>query len=114
MATNNESPSGPDDHPFEDDEAREIAVTVVRKMMNDAIYGKNKITVDTAKNRYCLVHNQGKGEQVIRELIRRPEHPVEAYGGERDNIRLVDYDESRDFVEEYGQGDEFFPKPPWR
>jgi hypothetical protein len=114
MATHNNTREGTEDHPFQDDEARGMAVTAVRKMINDQVFGNNKVTVDTAKNRYFVVHNQGKGEDVIRTLIRDVHLPVEQYGGERDNIRLVGFKEARDFVEEYGESDtEFFKKPPW-
>ena len=60
-----------------------------------------KKQVDTVKNWFAS-SDQGRIEALIREMIRDPEAPVEAYGGSRDNVRLTSVAEAKRYIVEHG------------
>lgn len=67
----------------------EILCRAVRKLVRDNVTGSHKVTVDTAK-RAVATSDRGRAEELIRERIRDPTAPLEAYGGgARDNVRLT-------------------------
>lgn len=77
----------------------EIRCKIVRKLVRDRVTGKHKKTVDTAKN-WVTTSDQGRAEELIREMIRDPASPIEAYGGSRDNIRLSSIPKGVRFLKE--------------
>jgi len=85
------------------DDMTDLKITVVYYLARNGVTGGHNKTVDTVKNRAGIaVHEQGDAEAVIRELVRDPEAPVEAYGGQRDAIRLTDMQDAVDFIENLG------------
>ena len=71
--------------------ARSIRNRVVEKLLRKRVTGAHRKQVDTVKN-WLPSHEQGRGERLIREMIRDPEAPLEAYGGSRDNVRSTSVD----------------------
>jgi hypothetical protein len=85
------------------DERTKLKVRIVRYLARNNVTGGHNRTVDTVKNRAGIpTHAQGDAEDVIRELIRDPDTPVEAYGGQRDAIRLKSIQEAVRYIEEHG------------
>lgn len=78
----------------------DILCKVMYKMVRQPVTGSNKVTVDTAAS-WVATHDRGRAEDLIREMIRDPESPIEAYGGSRDNIRLRSVQAGVDFLEEH-------------
>lgn len=85
------------------DERTELAVKIVRYLARNNVTGSHNATVDTVKNRAGVpVHAQGVAEDVIRELVRDPDAPVESYGGQRDAVRLTSIADADAFIEAHG------------
>lgn len=85
------------------DERTELQIAIVYYLARNGVTGGHNKTVDTVKNRAGIaVHEQGDAEEVIRELVRDPAAPVEAYGGQRDAIRLTSMQDAVEFIEERG------------
>ena len=63
--------------------------------------GAHKKQVDTVKN-WFATDEQGNAEELIREMIRDPDTPLEGYGGSRDNVRLTSIEEAKRYIEERG------------
>ena len=81
----------------------ELKVKIVRYLARNSVTGSHNRTVDTVKNRAGVpTHAQGDVEAVIRELVRDPDAPVEAYGGQRDAIRLTSIKDAVEYIEEHG------------
>ena len=74
---------------------------IVEKLLYKRVTGAHKKQVDTVKN-WLSSHEQGRGERLIREMIRDPEAPLEAYGGSRDNVRLTSVDDAVAYLLENG------------
>jgi len=77
---------------------KHIQNRIVEKLLRNRIIGNHKIRVDTAVNRYLPSHEQGRGKELIREMIRDPTGPIEGYGGSRDNIRLTSKEDAVEFL----------------
>lgn len=83
-----------------DEERTRLKVKVVRYLARNGVTGGHNKTVDTIKNRAGVpTHAQGDVEDVIRELVRDPTAPVEAYGGQRDAIRLTSVADAVEYIE---------------
>jgi hypothetical protein len=80
----------------------ELALDVVEKLARDGATGAKKRQVDTVKNWFAS-SDQGRVEDLIRELIRDPSAPVEGYGGARDNVRLTSIQDAKDWLNERGR-----------
>jgi hypothetical protein len=86
-----------------DDAQTDLKVKIVRYLARNNLTGGHNRTVDTVKNRAGIpTHAQGDAEETIRELIRNPDAPVEAYGGQRDSIRLTSIADAVEFIENHG------------
>ncbi|WP_244605177.1 hypothetical protein [Halorussus halobius] len=46
--------------------------------------------------------DQGRVEDLVREMIRNPDAPLEGYGGSRDNVRLTGVEDAKRYIEERG------------
>lgn len=82
-------------------EPQDIRNRVVEKMLRKLVVGSHKKTVDTVKN-WLPSHAQGEAEEVIREMVKDPEAPLEKYGGSRDNVRLTSVDAAVRYLRENG------------
>lgn len=82
-----------------DDE--QLRVKIVEKLARKPVVGAHKKQVDTVKN-WFATSDQGRAEDLIREMIRDPEAPLEGYGGSRDNVRLTSVENAKEFIEERG------------
>lgn len=74
---------------------------IVEKLLHKRVTGAHEKQIDTVKN-WLPSHEQGRGEQLLREMIRDPEAPLEAYGGSRDNVRLTSVDDAVAYLRENG------------
>lgn len=82
----------------------ELKVKAVRYLARNRVTGGHNRTVDTVTNRAGIpTHAQGDAERAIRELIRDPDAPVEAYGGQRDSVRLTSISAAVEYIEEHGE-----------
>lgn len=79
----------------------EIRNRVIEKLLRKRVVGSHKKRVDTVTN-WLPSHAQGRGEQLIREMITDPNTPVEAYGGSRDNIRLTSVEAAVEYLKQHG------------
>lgn len=79
---------------------RAIRNRIVEKLLRKRVVGSHKKRVDTVTN-WLPSHDQGRGEQLLREMLRDPESPVEGYGGSRDNVRLTSVEDAVEFLEEH-------------
>lgn len=77
---------------------KHIKNRIVEKLLRSKVLGSKKIRVDTAVNRHLPSHEQGRGKEVIREMIRDPDGAIEGYGGSRDNIRLTSKEDAVEFL----------------
>lgn len=81
------------------DEDRELRLKIVRKLARRKVVGAHKKQVDSVKN-WFATDEQGRVEDLIREMIRDHDAPLEGYGGSRDNVRLTSLEAARRYIEE--------------
>ena len=86
-------------HRMPDDGA--LRVKLVKQLARKRVVGNHKKQVDTVKNWFAS-SDQGRIEALIREMLRDPEAPVEAYGGSRDNVRLTSIAEAKSYIVDHG------------
>lgn len=80
---------------------QELRVKIMWYLARNNVTGGHNRTVDTVKNRAGVpTHAQGDVEDAIRD----PDAPVEAYGGQRDAIRLTSISAAVDYIEDHGGG----------
>lgn len=80
----------------------ELKNDIVEKLLRGKVTGAKKRQVDTVKNWFAS-SDQGRVEDLIRDLIRDPNAPVEGYGGARDNVRLTSRDAAKDWLADRGR-----------
>ena len=78
----------------------EIRNRIVERLLRKRVVKSHKKRVDTVTN-WLPSHAQGRGEQLIRELITDPNAPVEAYGGSRDNVRLASVEDAVEYLKRH-------------
>lgn len=82
---------------------QEIRNRIVRKMLRNRVIGDHKKQVQTIVSRYLPSHEEGRGKELIEEMVADPQTPVEAYGGgHRSNIRLSSADAAVDYLKDHG------------
>lgn len=64
-------------------------------MLRKKVIGNHKKQTDTIVN-WFPSDEQGDVKKVIDVMVRKPNCPVELYGG-RSNVRLVDYERAKEF-----------------
>ena len=79
-----------------------LKLDIVEKMVRANVTGGHKKQVDTVKN-WFQASDQGRVEDLIRELARDPDTPVEGYGGARDNVRLTSLQDAKEWLKERGR-----------
>lgn len=82
-------------------EKAELRIKVVAKLARKKVVGAHKKRVDTVKN-WFATSDRGRAQAAIREMIRDPDAPLEAYGGSRDNVRLTGIDDAKEFITSNG------------
>ncbi len=82
-----------------DDDA--LKVKIVKKLARKKVVGGHKKQVDTVKN-WFATSDQGRVEDLIRELISDPDAPLERYGGSRDNVRLTSVAAAKEYIVDNG------------
>lgn len=88
------------------EEDRDIARTALRKMLRKPVVGDHKKQIDTVKQWGQASSDEGRCEELLREMATDPSAPVEMYGGgHRDNIRLTSVDEAKAFLRDELGGD---------
>jgi hypothetical protein len=79
----------------------DLKVKVVKKLATNNVTGGHKKQIDTVKGWGFASHNKGKVGDIIEELARDPDAPVEKYGG-RDVVRLTSIQEAKEYIKEHG------------
>lgn len=79
----------------------QLRVKILTKLVRSEVVGSHKKQVDTVKN-WVATSDQGRAEDLIREMIRDPAAPLEGYGGSRDNVRLTSIEDAKAYITEYG------------
>lgn len=79
----------------------QICVEIVENLARKRVVGGHKKQVETVKN-WCVSSDQGRAEDLVREMIRDPEAPLEGYGGSRDNVRLTSIEDAKAYIEAHG------------
>lgn len=78
-----------------------LRVKVVKQLARKKVVGNHKKQVDTVKN-WFATSDQGRVEDLIREMISDPTAPLEGYGGSRDNVRLTSIEDAKEYIVENG------------
>lgn len=78
-----------------------LKAEIVKRLARKNVVGSHKKQVDTVKN-WFPSHQQGEVEELVREMIRDPNAPLEGYGGARDNVRISDMEDAKQFIRERG------------
>lgn len=78
-----------------------LRIKIVRKLARKKVVGGHKKQVTTVKN-WFATDEQGRAEELIRELARDPDAPLERYGGSRDNVRLASIAEAKAYIKDRG------------
>lgn len=78
-----------------------LRLKTVQKLTRQRVTGAHKKQVDTVKNWFSTVE-QGRVEELIRNMIRDPGRPLEADGGSRDNVRLTSIQDAKRYIEDHG------------
>lgn len=79
----------------------DLKVKVVRKLASNGVTGGHKVQIDTVKGWGFASHNEGRVEDIINELVRDPDGPVERYGG-RDVVRLTSMADAKQYIKDNG------------
>ncbi|PSP39006.1 hypothetical protein BRD20_05770 [Halobacteriales archaeon SW_8_65_20] len=82
-----------------DDE--QLRVKIVQKLARKKVVGSHKKQVDTVKN-WVATSEQGRAEELLREMMTDPEAPLERYGGSRDNVRLSSIEAAKQYIRDHG------------
>lgn len=80
----------------------DLKLDIVEKLVRADVTGGHKKQVDTVKNWFAS-SDQGRVEDLIRELIRDANAPVEGYGGSRDNVRLTSRNAAKEWLADRGR-----------
>ena len=80
---------------------RDLRLRVIQSLARKRVVGAHKKRADTVKN-WFATDEQGRVEDLIREMIRDPNGPLEGYGGSRDNVRLTSLAAAKRFIEQRG------------
>jgi len=80
---------------------QDLKVKVVRKLASNNVTGAHKREIDTVKGWGFASHNKGNVAEVLEELARNPDAPVEKYGG-RDVVRLTSMSEAKEYIKDNG------------
>lgn len=78
-----------------------LRLKIVRKLARQRVIGAHKKQVDTVKN-WFATDEQGQVEELIREMTRDPDSPLEGYGGSRDNVRLTSLAAAKQYIQDHG------------
>lgn len=79
----------------------QLRVKIVQKLARKKVVGGHKKQVDTVKN-WFATSDQGQVEDLIRDMIRDPDAPLEGYGGSRDNVRLTSMQAAKQYITDHG------------
>lgn len=87
----------------QDMEDQDIRNRIVRKMLRKRITGNHKKQIDTVVNMSLPSHEQGRGKQLIEEMVSDPDAPIVAYGGgHRNNVHLANVEDAVDYLKRHG------------
>lgn len=79
----------------------DIKLKIVTKLVHNDVTGSKKITVTTA-TKWVATHDRGRAKEMIDDMLRRPDSPIEGYGGGgRKNIRLTSVKAGVEFIEDH-------------
>lgn len=82
---------------------------IVGKMLRKRVTGGKKAQIDTVVSYALPTHEQGRGKELIEEMLADANTPIEGYGGgHRSNIRLTSAEDAVRYLETHG-GDVPFP-----
>ncbi len=80
---------------------QDVRNRIVRKMLRKRVIGDKKQQTDTVVNYALPTHEQGRGKQLIEEMLTDPDAPLEGYGGgHRQNVRLKSADSAVEYLKD--------------
>lgn len=80
---------------------QDVRNRIVRKMLRKRVIGDKKQQIDTVVNYSLPSHEQGRGKQLIEEMLSDPDAPLEGYGGgHRQNVRLTSADTAVEYLKD--------------
>jgi hypothetical protein len=82
-------------------DSTDLKVKIVRKLASNEVTGDHKKQIDTITGWGFASHNRGRVKQLLDDLSRDPEAPVEKYGG-RDAVRLTSIQDAKDYIKQHG------------
>lgn len=90
-------------------EDQDIKNQIIGKMLRKRVVKGKKQQVDTVVNYSLPTHAQGRGKELVDEMLANPDVPLEAYGGgHRQNIRLTGVENAVEYLKN-NDGDVPFP-----
>lgn len=76
---------------------------MVRKMLRKRVVGNHKKQIDSVVNMSLPSHEQGRGKDLLEEMVSDTDAPVEAYGGgHRQNVRLTGVEHAVEYLKANG------------
>lgn len=83
-------------------EDQDIRNRIVRKMLRKRVVGSHNKAVDSIVNMSLPSHERGRGQQLLADMVSNPNAPIEAYGGQRNAVRLTDVPSAVDYLKSNG------------
>jgi len=84
---------------------QDIKNRIVRKMLKNQIVGGHKKQLDTVISDIAALpsHEEGRGKELLKEMLSDQESPVEGYGGgHRQNVRLTSVEDAVEYLKDNG------------
>lgn len=80
---------------------QEIRNRIVEKLLRNRVVGSHKKRIETVTSNYLPSHQEGRGKEVINDMLTDPGSPIESYGGgHRKNIRLKSVEDAVEYLKE--------------
>ena len=79
---------------------QEIRTKIVRKLARKGVSGSKKFPTDAVK-RFVSSEDRGRAKQIVEEMMKDPEEPLEP-AGTYTRCRLSSIDDAREYLEENG------------
>lgn len=78
---------------------RELRTKIVRKLARKGVAGNKKFPTDAVK-RFVATENRGRAKQLVEEMMKDPNEPLEPAGAYT-RCRLTSIEDAREYLEEH-------------
>lgn len=82
-------------------EDQQIRNRIIEKLLRKRVVGGKNRTIDAVVNMTLPSSEQGRGRQLIDELLADPSGPIQRYGGHRDAVRLTSVEAAVRYLREH-------------